>query len=321
MNWKLKAAIQRSCAALPAGQEAVYYSLQRIFGSLRRPVNPIPMWEEAVSIVSDLQAAGFDIHGARVMEIGTGRRLDMPIGLFLCGAASILTVDLHRYLKPDLALQSLRTLAEHREKLRALFLRVTGAAELDERMESLIRAATFQEFLAAARIEYRSPADAAHMDLPDGGIDLQTSYTVFEHIPGPVLAAILREANRLLSKGGVACHHIDPSDHFSHEDPAISAIHFLRYSEAEWDRYAGNQFAYHNRLRTHQYRRIYEECGHEILQWKEIVDSRSLAEIRGGFPLHEEFRPLAPEILSTVVVRAISRPSLLDTDEQRRAAK
>ena len=154
---------------------------------------------------------------------------------------------------------------------------------------------------------YRSPADAAHMDLPDGGIDLQTSYTVFEHIPGPVLAAILREANRLLSKGGVACHHIDPSDHFSHEDPAISAIHFLRYSEAEWDRYAGNQFAYHNRLRTHQYRRIYEECGHEILQWKEIVDSRSLAEIRGGFPLHEEFRPLAPEILSTVVVRAISR--------------
>lgn len=308
MNWKLKAAIQRGCAALPAGQEPIYYLLQRTLGSLRRPVNPIPMWEEAVSIVSDLCAAGFDIHGARVMEIGTGRRLDMPIGLFLCGAASVLTVDLHRYLKPGLALYSLRTLAEHRETLRPLFLRVTDAPEFDRRLESLTRAATFGEFLQAAHIEYRAPADATQMNLPAGSIDLQTSYTVFEHIPRPVLAAILRESSRLLASGGVTCHHIDPSDHFSHEDPAISAIHFLRYSATEWEQYAGNQFAYHNRLRTHQYRQLYEECGHSLLQWKEIIDPRSLAEIRSGFPLHVEFQSIAPEILSTTVVRAISRP-------------
>ncbi|MGH9662791.1 MAG: methyltransferase domain-containing protein, partial [Bryobacteraceae bacterium] len=237
-----------------------------------------------------------------------GRRLDMPIGLFLCGAASVVTADLHRYLKPALALHSLQALSQQRETLRPLFLRVTDASGLDRRMESLIRATTFGEFLTAAHIEYRAPADAARMDLAGGSIDLQTSYTVFEHIPKTVLAAILRESSRLLSNNGVTCHHIDPSDHFSHEDPAISAIHFLRYSETEWDKYAGNQFAYHNRLRTHQYRQLYEECGHTLLQWKEIVDSRSLAEIRSGFPLHPEFQHVAAEILSTAVVRAISRP-------------
>jgi hypothetical protein len=146
------------------------------------------------------------------------------------------------------------------------------------------------------------------MDLPAGSIDLQTSYTVFEHIPRPVLASILRESSRLLANGGVTCHHIDPSDHFSHEDSTISAIHFLRFSETEWERYAGNQFAYHNRMRVHQYRQLYEDCGHSLLQWKEVVDPRSLAEIRSGFPLHAEFQSLAPEILSTTVVRAISRP-------------
>lgn len=309
MNWKLKSAIQRTCAALPTGQEQVYYLLQRTFGTLRRQADPTSMWEETVSIVSDLQDAGFDLRGARVMEVGTGRRLDMPIGLYLCGAASVLTVDLHRYLKPNLALHSLQILSQKREELRALFLQVTDAAELDRRLETLTDLTSLGELLAAAQIAYRSPADAACMDLPGDSIDLHTSYTVFEHIPEAVLTGILRESNRLLSPGGVACHHIDPSDHFSHDDPTIPAVHFLRFSEAEWDKYAGNQFAYHNRLRSDQYRQLYNNCGHAVLQWKEIVDSRSLAEIRSGFPLHSRFQSLPPDILSTSVVRVISRPN------------
>ena len=65
---------------------------------------------------------------------------------------------------------------------------------------------------------------------------------MFEHIPSPVLKAILNEANRVLAPNGVALHHIDPSDHFSHDDAAISPINFLRFSEAQWERLTGNQF-------------------------------------------------------------------------------
>ena len=42
---------------------------------------------------------------------------------------------------------------------------------------------------------------------------------------------------------------VDYSDHFSHSDQTISSINFLRYSDDEWQRYAGNRYMYMNRLR------------------------------------------------------------------------
>ena len=307
MNWKLKSAIQRTCAMLPVGQQEIYYLLQRTFGSLRRPADPTPMWEEAVSVIADLNAAGFDMRNARVLEVGTGRRLDMPIAFFLCGTHSVITVDLHLYLNETLAMQSIQALRLNREKFRAMFQRVVETTEFDRRWEALTQVTSLSTLFKTASIDYHAPADAAQTNLPSGSIDLHTSYTVFEHIPREVLVRILREANRLLSKRGVACHHIDPSDHFSAEDPSITAINFLQFSEQEWAHYAGNGFAYHNRLRADQYRELYGESGQNVLQWKEVVDARSLRAIGSGFPLHPDFQTKTPETLSIRVVRAISQ--------------
>ena len=51
-----------------------------------------------------LRGVGFDIEGAAVMEVGTGWRVDMPIGLYLCGARRMITCDLNRYLVKPLTL-------------------------------------------------------------------------------------------------------------------------------------------------------------------------------------------------------------------------
>ena len=107
MNWKLKSGIQRICAALPVHREAVYYALQRSFAGLRIRPDPLEMLKECARLVAHLREAQVSVAGARVMEVGTGHRLDMPLGFYLAGAASTITFDLHRYLKPAMVMHAL----------------------------------------------------------------------------------------------------------------------------------------------------------------------------------------------------------------------
>jgi hypothetical protein len=308
MNWKRKSLIQRTCAALPAS-ESIYYFLQRNFGSLRRPPDPMPMMRAAAEIFAESASLGYPVDGRRVMEVGTGRRIEMPLAFYLCGAREVHTFDLHRYLRPELVEASVAAMAAHRAELLDLFSPVSPRADVEARLDRLSAAPNLETILRTANVRYHAPADAAKTGLPDGSIDFQFSYTVFEHIPGPVLSAILTEAGRLLSPTGVACHHIDLSDHFAHEDRSIPMIHFLRYSEDEFRIYNDNQFAYCNRLRKSEYDAVYAGAGQTIVHGVPIVHDESLALLRGGFPLADPYRGTDPEELATLVYRVYSRRS------------
>jgi hypothetical protein len=309
MKWKQKALIQRSCAMLPFGNEAVYYLLQRKFGSLRYEPDPLPNLREAAGIASDLAAHGMPPEGRRVMEVGTGRRLDMPLAFHLLGAASVDTVDLHSYLRPDIVMQAVAAISSKREEVAGIFSQFTDAAALSRRLDRLASVSSLADLFAATGISYHAPADATKTNFPAQTFDLQFSYTVFEHIPYDVLLGILRESRRVLAPNGITCHHIDLSDHFAHDDPSISFVNFLRYEEPEWSVYNDNQFAYHNRLREPDYERLYREAGHGVIGWKTWQDQRGLVELdSGGFPVASRFRGLSSNILATVGVRAFSRP-------------
>ncbi len=308
MNWKVKAAIQRTCGMLPAGSETVYYGLQRTFGTLRRPTPPTSMIEEAASLSSWLTQAGLSLRDARVMEVGTGRRLDLPFGFFLAGAGAIHTFDLHRYLKPQLVQGSLNFIQAQRTLVENILAPVIDAQSLSMRLDKLKKARGVDEAMSIAGIQYYAPADAARTNLPARSIDVHTSYTVFEHVPGNVLREILVEARRLLAPGGVVLHHVDPSDHFAHDDPSISSINFLQFSEDAWRNLAENQFAYHNRLRADSYKTLFEECGYEVLRWDEALDLRALALLEQGFPLHPQFRDIDQRTLCCSVLRVLARP-------------
>ena len=308
MNWRWKAAIQKACSALPWGAETVYYGLQRTVGSLRHPTPPFAQLSEAVSLSEWLRGAGLDIRGKRVMEVGTGRQLNLPFGFYLAGAASVDTFDLHRYLKHPLVEGSLAFMRSERAKVEDLFLTLVDPETLRQRLDTLLRARDAGEAMKIAGIRYHAPADAARTDLPEGYIDIHTSYTVFEHVPEPVLQRILGEARRVLSPSGMVLHHIDPSDHFSHENRQVSPINFLQFSETQWRNCAGNQFAYHNRLRADQYKRMFDQCGYEILRWRPFVDPAALELLNSNFPLDSEFQGISPEILCCVVLRVLARP-------------
>jgi SAM-dependent methyltransferase len=308
MNWRVKSFIQRNCARLPFGSEAVYYRLQRAFGSLSRPG---PFWEmlaATADMVSWLRDAGIPVDNTRIMEVGTGRRVDMPLGFHLCGAKSVDTYDSHLYLKSELVQQSLRILRENPENAIEILSRVANPEEIAGRLERLQSANDVASAMRASAVHYHAPTDAAATGLPASSIDVQISYTVFEHIPGPVLRDILTEARRILSPNGVVLHHIDLSDHFWHEDQSLSPIHFLQFSDKEWDHYANNQFAYHNRLRVTEYRQIFEDYGFKILRGEEKVHQAALESIKNGFPLNERFKGTASEALACVVFRALASP-------------
>jgi hypothetical protein len=309
MNWKLKSFIQRSCAALPFGSEPLYYAIQRNFGNLRRAPDPKRLLSGVATLEETLQRHGLSFNGKRVFEVGTGRRLDMPIGFFLLGAKSIVTVDLHRYLRSELVAEALEQIRAGRAAILAMFEPLAASqSELNQRLDQLCRVAALDDLVRLIRLEYQAPADAANTNLPDASIDLHVSYTVFEHIPANILEDILKESSRLLGRDGVALHQVDMSDHFAHSDPTLSMIHFLRYSGQEYAKYNDNQFAYCNRLRADAYDGIYERAGHNIIGREPHINAQCRASLDAGFPLAAEFAGIDKDIVATTVVRYLSRP-------------
>jgi hypothetical protein len=307
MNWQRKALIQRVCARLPFGSEQIYYRIQRSFGSLRQAPHPRLYLDVCLKLATSLQKAGIAVEGARVMEVGTGHGIQNPIGFFLCGAASVVSFDLHRYLRAELVKETLAILVKDKDRVVRSLGSVADAATVEKRLALLAQCETIDDILRTTNIDYRAPADATNTGLPDHSIDIQFSDNVFEHIPYGVLKEILLEGNRILTPNGVALHGIDPSDHFA-EDKSILPINFLRYEQEEWDRLADNQFAYHNRLRASDFKKLYAASGHHIVEWSPISHPESLRALEAGFPLAAQFQNKSAEDLSTIHLQVVSCP-------------
>jgi hypothetical protein len=148
-------------------------------------------------------------------------------------------------------------------------------------------------------IRYLAPADASCLDLLPQSIDYQASRSVFEHIPPEILKDILLEGKRPSNRGGLSIHVIDFSDHFSHSDSSISAINFLRFSESEWKRYAGNRYAYHNRLRIDDFIDLFNNVGLKVLFLETCIDQTALEKLKKGFSLDEKFSSKSEETNTT----------------------
>jgi ubiquinone/menaquinone biosynthesis C-methylase UbiE len=152
-------------------------------------------------------------------------------------------------------------------------------------------------FMTAANIRYIAPGDASNTGLSSESIDYHISNTVLEHIDRENIQKIMAEAKRVMKSDGLAIHFIDLSDHFQHQDSQINKINFLKYTEKEWLKIAGNNFAYCNRLRSSAYLELFD--GFEILKINREVDSESLQQLSSGiFAVDAEFKNMDGEDLA-----------------------
>jgi SAM-dependent methyltransferase len=297
MNWKKKAFIMKLFDTIPNG-DVFYEILQKSFGRLNAdPTQRIP---QALDIIQYLENQQLNVKNKVLLEVGTGHIPIIPICLFLAGAKKIYTYDLNKRLQLHLTSETLSWFLKIKNDIKPDFLKFIDETEFEKRFCII---SDYQHdakvFLEKSNIVYTAPGDAAKTNLPNESIDIHFSCTVFEHIPYEVLVAILTEAKRILKNDGLAVHLIDPSDHFEHQDKSISKINFLQYTENEWNKIGGNQFAYCNRLRYPDFQDIISASGFNILSENKVVDELSLEQLKQGFVVDSAFINYSPEALCT----------------------
>lgn len=304
MNWKLKARVQSAIARLPDKLSyPLYYAIQRGVGTLRS-VEPTAGLLDGLRLVDAIRAAGRETEGASVLEVGTGQRLNVPIALWLCGVRSIVTADRTWYLRSSLVRRELTFIRTHRATIEAMFRPHARPEFFEPRFALLTREGLrVPALLAAAGIEYVQ-RDVRTLPLADRSVDIHLSNNVLEHVPRADLVAILREGARIVREDGLLVHRVDFSDHFAEADARITTVNFLQFSDDEWERLAGNDFNYHNRLRIDEFADLVVAAGLKIVAEHREVDPAALRALVTGFPLDPRFasKPLEVNATATAVV-------------------
>jgi SAM-dependent methyltransferase len=290
MDWRVKAIVQNSVGILPPRLSyAIYFWLQNHMGSLRND----DLWgylKTSLSVISFCKRNGICISNKMILEVGTGRTVNIPIFLWLGGAKGVKTVDLNPYLKESKILELLYFLNREEEHIKKAFQGLINMDLLDQRLNKLKNhEKNVRKLLKMMNIEYFSPASAASLPIENDTIDYHLSINVLEHIPHRDIKPIFLEGRRILKKDGKFIHFIDLSDHFSHSDKLISSINFLKYSEKQWHYWSGNRFMFHNRLRIDDFYLLFREIGLEIIDKEEAMDVDALALLESGFVVDNRF--------------------------------
>lgn len=301
MHWRQKAFIQKIVAALPEEfGDHLYYWMQRRWGALQKDT-PAEGFSSAIKLSRLLKASGKDLRGEDILEVGTGRRLVWPIAFWVLGAERIVTVDLHRHLRPELVELDLRYIANNVSWFQEL---MSGAGADERRIHKFLALAggdcATEDVMTTCRIAYHSKVDPGRTGFGASEFSLHISNHVLEHVPPNQLASFMQEGRRLIRDDGLLVHRIDHKDHFTRTAPTIPMMNFLRFSDPEWDRLAGNRFMYTNRLRVDDYQKLFDSLDFEIVALHRNVDEESFENIRNGsLPVHTRFSAKDPLDIAT----------------------
>lgn len=197
-------------------------------------------------------------------------------------------------MKEELVRADLDYLIKNKTEIESLFGNRIFNNRLNALFEFIQYSYELNSLLKFLNIEYIAPGDASHLNLPEGSVDLHTSYTVLEHIPPEIIKAILKEGQRILKNDGLFIHKIDYSDHFSHSD-----INFLQFSDNDWDKIAGNRYMYMNRLRHDDFINLFQDLNFKVLIEEPDIDKNLIAQ-KLNFELNPRFASKSDEVISTI---------------------
>ena len=311
-RWVFKAALQGMIANLPASTTIhdrleQYVTVRATRDRLR--VDLEAGFEASARHLAYYRAqAGPDALPSICFEIGTGRLPVVPLGLYLCGAERVYSVDLRNQVRLDLFRLMLRLVNSWPvDDLRRLL-----PALRDDRLEAvrklarttlgrgtgIVPAADQLPNAVLSRLEIELlVGDPRHTSLASGSVDLILSTSAFEHFTPLRLGLILEECRRIIAPQGVMVHDINMGDHYARYDPGITPYNYLRYTRFQWG-WFNNPLFFQNRLRASDYRALLAAASFHIVA----------EETTGEDPAALDSVPLAPEF------QAYPREDLLPTE-------
>jgi hypothetical protein len=292
-NWLLKSALHRAISWLPRPQ--FWNGLLRRYGSRSLELSSSQFeiklsecrrhWQEFKRHHPNLPA------DFTTLELGTGWFPIIPLGLYLCGAGKIWTVDIDAFLSAP----RMRLMMEYfQDYNRTNRLREILPDAKPERIERLMaqagRAAATppKEWLAEFAI-HPFVQDAQALPLSAQSVECFFSSGVLEYIPEPVLKNILGEFRRLAKPGAVMTHRLNLVDVYSYFDHKITTLNYLRFSDRQW-RWLNSPLIWQSRLRVSDYRRLYHEAGFDVVT--EQNESEAAEKLK-QLPLDARFRGYA----------------------------
>jgi hypothetical protein len=268
-HWLLKSAVQRTISLLPCRHWCNEFLQTWVSKSINLGTQ---QFEQRVEYCRrNLEHfLGVRPQGAQnfsVLELGTGWHPVVPVGLFLCGASRIWTIDIAPHLKSARVERTLRLFADYAERgtLQRLLpgTRPERVTKLKKALEGASRKnleAMLEELNTSILVR-----DAQKTGLPPGSVDLFVSISVLEYIPRPVLANMLAEFERIARPHAVLSHFINLSDQYAQFDHSITQFNFLQYSDRQWA-WLDSPLTRKNRLRISDYRELFVQAGCRIIR-------------------------------------------------------
>ena len=307
MHWRVKGAIQKALGYVPGGRR-IHGELQRRAGGLadfgRECDIKVDDWS---LMVKHLRACGVAVAGATYVELGAGSFPTLPMCLYLAGAERVYTLDQHRHIDRELVEELADRLMNHI----ALIADVARRPEpeitaLQRAMVTALRRGGSLAVATANVVDYRAPTDTGATALPAGTIDVVFSNSVLEHMQAPAIEAAFTEALRILKPGGLMFHSVNCGDHYAYIDRSINQLHYLQYSDDEWERW-NNAFLYQNRLRAKEFTRMARAAGFVIDVDTSRPHPKRLAEL-AKVTVHPQFSTsYSPDELAITSIDFVAR--------------
>lgn len=303
MHWKTKGIIQKCISRTPGGTR-LNTRLQRLCGGMRNFDDNVGAkvsdWALSMEYLAD---AGFNLRGARLLEIGTGWHPALPFCFILSGAGSVATFDIVRLLERNTVFELLGCLETHSDKIAGLAQEAPGT--IRARIAELRRSRSLGELLEKSHIEYFAPADGRATGIESNSIDLAYSNSVLEHVPKESIRALMEESFRVLKPGGLAMHNVGCNDHYAFFDKSISFVNFLQYGEREW-RFWNNSLQYQNRLRAPEFVELAKGAGFQLVKERTCVRPGTL-EALASLRIASEFQRFSKSDLAATTIDFVGR--------------
>lgn len=254
MDWRLKCLAFHVLDRMPFGDDA-YYCAQRLVTrrsrrDLRKAIGSDEIFPSQVSVFRRHLGALDDVV---YLEFGAGRYLFDSVLNYCHGLNRQIVIDVKALARRELINQVI-----------ARFM-VCHSPDFVRRPQRFLGRDFIEELRTHYGIEYVAPADARHVDMPDGSINIIATTNTLEHIPVRDLAPIMKECHRLCSRDGIVSMKIDYTDHYSHTDANIGPYNFLSFGEGTWG-LLNPRIHYQNRLRHINFRDIFRAAGFSVVE-------------------------------------------------------